>query len=213
MSMPQRKLMMAALAATTVLLLSSGCSAQPQSNPEAAGSSNRGQTYYEAAAAASELLTSSFPDAVVPAVPFSRYIDATEWGTTMASCLTAQGFGVQVMDDGGLAHDPVPADQSQAQAVAKYTCEVQYPVHQLGPTDADLRVLYDWNVDDLIPCLEGQGYPISEAPSFATYKDDYERAAWVPYTEVPLVSQEQFDEINSVCPQLPEELGGRPAAS
>jgi hypothetical protein len=207
--MPQRPVMIATVAAMMAMLASSGCSAQAPSSPEGAGSSIGGQTYFEAAAAAREGLTTIFPDAEVPPVPFVRFIAAAEWGTTMASCLAAQGFGVQVMDDGGIHYDQPPAGQAQAQAVAKYTCDVEYPVRQLGVTDADLRVLYDWNVNELIPCLEGAGYPVSEGPSFASFKDNYERAPWVPYEEVPVVSKDQFDELNRVCPQLPEELGGR----
>lgn len=208
--MPRTKFTTAAFAAAILLLLLPACSAQ--STVESGGSSDtaKADLYDEMAAASRDMLTSRYPDAQIPSVEIVRYITADEWGTTMAACMTEQGFGATVRSDGGISYDLTAPGQDEAQAIAKYTCDLQYPVEQTKVTDAQLRILYDYNVGELVPCLEGQGYPVSQAPSFTTYKASYETQPWVPYSDVPAMSQDQFDELNRVCPQLPEELGGRP---
>lgn len=142
---------------------------------------------------------------------FVRLIEPSDYGDVLAECAREQGFGAQAMPDGGVKYDTVPEDQILAFEEAIYRCEVAYPTHPrfFEPwSDERVRATYDYVVNELVACLEAEGYPVAEAPpSFDTYLADFraeDRLAWNPYsTSVDAPSEAEWRRINEACPQYP----------
>jgi hypothetical protein len=159
-----------------------------------------------------DFVTQRFPSAVRPEVEFARYIDQSEWPPAIADCLVGQGFAdVKAMPDGGIESGPVPPAQAEAYAVAMYVCSAQYPMDPkyLAPmTDDRIGALYDYYVDEMVPCLEAEGYAVPPAPSRETYIDTYLTGGWTPYDGVAPSSNAEWYRINDVCPQFPSDFYG-----
>jgi hypothetical protein len=150
----------------------------------------------------------------VPAdATFVRYISPEEYGAVHARCMTEQGFEATKTFDGGVRYAPIPDDQGEAQRTAAMRCKVMYPVHprfHVPPTESELLALYQYYVDDLVPCLAREGYEGGEHPSWETFlaaylSDDDGVDRWHPYSAVGEVSFEVWEKINSTCPQLPPD--------
>lgn len=95
-----------------------------------------------------------------------------------------------------------------------YRCRISYPIHprfQLPPTDQQLRVIYDYFLDELIPCLRNEGYELSPPPSFETFRAEWPNT-WDPYVELPEPKGFKKDEVLQKCPPRPplEAVYGEP---
>jgi hypothetical protein len=142
-------------------------------------------------------------------VEMVRYISIDEFGVVRARCLTEQGFQATATFDGGLTFTPVPDDQGEAQRIASMRCAVMYPVHpryHQPPTEAQLRITYDYYVDELVPCLAAAGYDAGEPPTWETFRATYfDDGSWTPYRGVVATNPDPaaWQEINETCPQAP----------
>lgn len=153
-----------------------------------------------------------FPDAARPDVDIVRIIDSSEWATTVADCLSEDGFDATATVDGSISYFGVPS-QGDSYAVAFYTCEARYPVdpkYNAPLNESQLNFLYDYFLNDLKPCLEGEGYEVPSAPSRQTFLESYaEDDGWSLYKNVAgRVGPGELAELNKKCPQLPEGLYG-----
>lgn len=86
-----------------------------------------------------------------------------------------------------------------------------YPLEEkyLQPwTTETLEKAYDYFEDDLIPCLEAEGYPIEDVPSRGTFLDSYFDTGWTPYRDAftGQYSQEECYRVLQLCPQWPVDL-------
>ncbi|TDD65397.1 hypothetical protein E1262_25300 [Jiangella aurantiaca] len=150
-----------------------------------------------------------------PEVDPIRFIRIDEYGPTLADCITDEGFPAEAEGASGIAFGEIPQAQAEAFALAQYTCAARYPVHPRYSrpfTDEQLSALYDYFVNDLVPCLEREGFGTANPPSretfIATYSDP--ERAWVPYAELDVIGQAGGPEgeaaINETCPQhAPDE--------
>jgi hypothetical protein len=149
-----------------------------------------------------------FPEAVRPDVQLVRYIDQNEWASIQAECMNAEGFpDVFATRDGGLSSGEIPSGQEEAYQVAEYVCFAKYPLDPkyLTPwTDERLGRVYDYYANELIPCLEKEGYDPPEPPSRVTFIDGYD--GWSPYLGVVDFTQDEWFRINELCPQWPADL-------
>lgn len=110
-----------------------------------------------------------------PSVEFEGEIDA--WSVAMVDCLVDAGWDARLdgePGEGGLyVEDPGPAqeDQYRADLTECLTVKVGEPVEI--SSEADLRDRYDRLVEQTA-CLQEAGYPISEPPSYQSYRDAFE---------------------------------------
>lgn len=156
-----------------------------------------------------DALTSQYPEATVPAVELVRMVTLSEWPETMAACLTELGFPATV-EDGGVASTTV-AGQEEAKEVARYVCNVMYPLDPKfnEPLNAEqLDFLFDYFTGELTKCLSDQGVEVSSPPSRQLFAESFVTAeAWSPYLSVPEdLSSDEWTALNVACPQGPEGL-------
>lgn len=93
-------------------------------------------------------------------------------------CLAEYGFSVQRDEIAGGTAIEVQASQTEAFWTAEYMCAAQYPLapqYYQHYNAEQLRMLYDWQLDEAIPCLEGLGFTITEEPP--TFEHFYETYA------------------------------------
>lgn len=194
-----------------------GCAASPVTEPTppplpALSSSERTQLYQTQVEAARDMLLSAHASATVPDVELVRFVLPSEWAQTMVGCMDEAGFAASVRPDGGIEFAPVADAQSEALSVANYVCGVQYPV---DPTyarplnDEQLKYLYWYFIEKLVPCLEAEGFNIPAPPSEATFVDQYDAHPWSPYSDVATSTEDAWIAINEKCPQMPSALFGQ----
>lgn len=122
-------------------------------------------------------------DAKRPPDPDVEYIGDDEWGAALADCMTDRGFVGYVESGGGIQMGDYTGDEYEA--IAWYLCQAtyQYDPRVLGGINASqLDYMYEYNRDTLVPCLEGHGIDVEQAPprDEATTIDS-EFAGWNPY--------------------------------
>jgi hypothetical protein len=148
-------------------------------------------------------LLAEYPDADVPTVQPIRVVTLLEWPEVFAQCVTDEGFPASAAADGGVDFEAIPAEQADASALATFVCRERYPVDPSEFEDPDLSGLYDYYTQELVPCLEAEGYEIPSPPSEQTFIDSYWTAAWIPYNFVEVTSDEEWTRLNAACPQHP----------
>lgn len=200
-------------AAATVLfacLVLVACAQPASTTGTEDGASDAQSIYQQSKRQSQEDLKAQFPGVDIPDVHLVRFIAASEYAATRVQCLTEQGFSAAVMDDGGVAYGQPPAGQEQALAIADYLCSMRYPVDptQNRMSDELLRTLYDYYVNDLIPCLEREGFRVEDIPSWTTFSEGYADTPWSPYNDVNPSTQEDWDQTNEACPQHPKSFTG-----
>jgi len=156
-----------------------------------------------------------------PPIPdLVRWITPEEAPAAYAKCVNEAGFAAEDIG-GGVDYTGVPDEQAAPGGplyLAIWTCNAQYsidPRTQVLLTDEQFRILYDYNNTTLRDCLAQHDVEIADAPSFATFVEDYYSGyPWVPWEEVSLASmgQEAWEALEKDCPQSPpsSELYGAP---
>lgn len=106
-----------------------------------------------------------------PAVSPVRVVGPEEIEQLVATCLTELGFPATADPHGGVGYESGPR-QEQAGAIAEYTCLGRYPLADefVQPLSQEQKaVYYDWQVDEVLPCLTALGYPAPDVPSREVY--------------------------------------------
>jgi hypothetical protein len=146
-------------------------------------------------------------------VKFVRFLNPDEYATVNVDCLAAQGFTATVTFDGGIDFGDYPGEQTPALLEATFRCAVQYPVHpkySQPHTEEQIRVMYEYYKDELVPCLNREGYsvPPTDVPTWETFLASYSSkdGGWVPYSVVT-EREKQLREANGgvVPPEWPAE--------
>lgn len=88
-----------------------------------------------------------------------------------------------------------------------YVCFAQYPLAEefLAVGEDHYKELYAYYVDEVKPCLENQGFTISDPPSFESWlavAEQDEGKHWNPTTEI--TNEADFLAIQKICPQNPK---------
>lgn len=159
-----------------------GCTTIPDSTPDistsgtASPEDTNARLAFDQGVKLDALLT-QYPQAVVPDSKLVRTVTLEEWPTTMAQCLTDQGFPSTVVD-GGVSSTNI-VGQEEAKEVARYVCNVEYP---LDPkfnrplTAKQLDQLYDYYAGELTSCLEANGQEIAAPPSRQLFGEAFNTA-------------------------------------
>ncbi|MHA6694907.1 hypothetical protein [Homoserinimonas sp. A520] len=207
-------------AAVILTVLMSGCA----SSPDAEGTENRFGIPEMSEAEAFRLsdlemeevranLRNTDRTVDVDAIKRIRFVSPEELPKAMAECMTRLGFETTVSEDGGYGGS-YTEEQMVPYTVANLTCRIQYPPHPKYTqplNDAQLEFLYDYFVDTLTPCLEGEGISVDPAPSRATFVEEYYTHPWSPYDSLGRTpSQGKLDwiDLNKKCPQIPDGIYG-----
>ncbi|WP_010148707.1 hypothetical protein [Serinicoccus profundi] len=188
---------------------------QALSSAVAAAAPERPRTEAEAQDAAWQEL--GLPESMRPEVETVRAVGPEEINDIYHSCMEEQGFpsSVDVHGQRGIEFDP---SQEDALKVAGYVCSTQYPLEHkyLEPYNLEqLRLLYDWRVEETISCLRELGVETAAPPSYEVFVDDYARTGyqvWSPLSEEAvfeqleaLVAAEQDNELFDACPDTPPD--------
>ncbi len=187
-----------------LLLLVSGCASQPPAvdtgiDPLLAESLEASWTEFSA----------RYPDVSRPDVEVVRIMDAQARPAQLVDCLHEEGFPEAALDpDGGIAYE---GSQLPAYDLAMYVCGARYPIDPkyLQPlTDEQLGALYDYYANELVPCIEAEGYSAPEAPTRQYFIEHYDEGAWLVYSDVSdaTSSEAEWYRMNDVCPQITYSL-------
>lgn len=154
------------------------------------------------------MVAGQYPDLVRPDAALIRYVQPDEAPGVIADCLRDQGFtDVTVLPDGGVLTDYGSEAQAEAYALANFICRVSYQVDPrfTAPlTQQEVRDLYVYYSEQLGPCLTAEGFDVEEAPSEATFIEEYETGSyWQPYEHVAdaVGSNGEWYAISEQCPQ------------
>lgn len=203
-----------------VLLFTAACSSEPEAAPSPQPSTpvfpsdpHWDRLRDEALAEEAEVLGL---DEVPTDVEFLRYIHPDEFGRVRAQCIRDQGFEAEETFDNGVSYGQVPPEQAEALRRASYRCSAMYPVHPLfnqPPSEEQLRITYDYYVEDLIPCLAAEGVAVHDIPSLerfiASYPGSLEEPLWSPYFAAGIgeppgpETLAEFERLSQRCPQNP----------
>lgn len=157
----------------------------------------------QAASLAEDLIRAGLLDRVPPDVPFVRYVDPDEQ-TQLRSKYSVE-HKEQVDDCHAITSSGV-----RLPAEAEYRIQVMYPIHpryRQPYTKTQIRVLYDYYANTLVPCLQREGYDVGPLPSWEFFHANFTPVAWNPYqrlspveTRVPI---DQFKALRARCPPKP----------
>lgn len=147
-----------------------------------------------------------FPDVERPTVPVKRVIERSEWVAVMVDCLTEAGFPDVEASADGQSYSSGEGAQLQSFRLADYVCNATYPQdpkYFLPVNDAQLEYLYAYYVDELVPCLQAEGYSPLPAPSKQAFVDaGLDNAEWWPYKGLSAnMDDAEWTRINQICPQ------------
>lgn len=124
-----------------------------------------------------------------PEVDLIREVGDDEWVAVHVECMTGMGFPT-TLDGSEAVRWDVPAGQADAFALAKFTCEAQYPrlmAYQQPYSTDQLTLMYDWMIEETIPCLAAEGYQVTDVVSLETFIAGYspQTGFWTPDVGVP----------------------------
>lgn len=145
-----------------------------------------------------------------PPVAPIRAVSRQEIDQVMADCMTNEGFPTEVQESGGWAYD-VPQGQREAANLASYVCQARYPLAAkfVAPlTIGQLRIYYDWQVEETMPCMDSLDYPTPEPPTFETYVANHEVNQAVFFADGALDSAtigEAMSDIMDKCQVVPPD--------
>ena len=142
------------------------------------------------------------------------YATSLESDRMVSTCLAEAGWPNSVGPTGGIQIDTPPESQRSAFEAAYVTCYAQHPVdpsYTQDWTDPQLRLVYDYWDQYLIPCLEAYGYTVdtSARPSKEAFVSAFYtpgRHQWWPFADsMRGVSAERQAEVAQTCPELPPQ--------
>lgn len=124
-----------------------------------------------------------------PQVTPLRVVFRDEYYAVQQSCLADQGFETELGPDGEGLTVELADGQAEAHYLADYICSARFPLHAAYSrdlTEAQLRVYYDWNREEVASCMANRGYEPSEPPSFPVFVETYRsgRGLWAPFDAV-----------------------------
>jgi hypothetical protein len=149
-----------------------------------------------------------------PDVELVRLVDPYEWPQVQAECMHGEGFpDVAILPDGGLQPGLSDEAQESAYLLSRYVCTAKYPIDPkyAAPLTAEqIGAVYDYYLDDLVPCLEDNGYSVPEPPSREVFEENFAGERWSPYAEVfgadPSIPIDEYYRVSAECPQWPTDL-------
>lgn len=141
-----------------------------------------------------------------PEVDLVREVEDEEWLAVHVECMTASGFPPTNNNDQAVRWD-VTAEQTDAFALAEFTCSAQYPrlmAYQQPYSTDQLTLIYDWMIEETIPCLAGEGHEVTDVVSLDAFLASYtpQGGFWTPEDGVP--GGASFSALEA-CPHMPSQ--------
>jgi hypothetical protein len=190
----------ARIAGAALLIALAGCAQVPQ--PEVDMTTRAGQLqaqidgYWQS-------FTARNPGIERPEVDIERVVDLSEADAIINQCIEEEGF-----PDGEFA-----TGQETQMELAIFVCKARFPLdpkYTRPFTDKQHAFVYDYYLNELVPCLEHEGYEQTVTPpSRQVYIDTGGEGAgwWFPYEAVDAdISEDEWLRINELCPQAPLEV-------
>jgi hypothetical protein len=136
-----------------------------------------------------------------PKVEPVRLVKPEERGPLVEACMAEQGYSAQ-----RLAEEGIPLEQTDAHALADFTCMASYPIDPIWTRpfgEAQHAVQYDYTVQTLIPCLAKRGFVTRDVPTREVFIATMTTDPFHPFAQIPpgSLSNEELDELNRACPQ------------
>lgn len=131
-------------------------------------------------------------------------LDAGTRRERLTDCMTDQGWPVKQGSDGSISVQ-LPSEQAEAYEEALTGCidEVGGGPAELGEQPPEFWSEWFEAEKQTADCLRRLGYDISEAPSLTVFTEGHLAGnGWLPYAEVPDVSQSIWQDLNKQCPQF-----------
>lgn len=154
----------------------------------------------------------------VPGTAAVAFTGVADQVLAIVPCMAALGIPIRIVDDGVVLTDGGPQEEEVREASA--VCNDRYPVHprHLRPLEPDqLSRLYDWYVQESVPCLQGQGVSVEPAPPRADFIRDYPMS-WHPHSSVQMEplrrtgadgasvqGTAEWELLRQACPELPPD--------
>jgi hypothetical protein len=125
-----------------------------------------------------------------------KYPRQIDLANAQADCLRKKGWSVAVDQDGSFGSN-FPDDQRDDYNRDSLACQKAVGIDPDLPTPTYLVRQQYKDFLQGASCLRKLGWPISKAPTLATFEDTYESDPWIPWDEVP-----QDDEFKALkhCP-------------
>lgn len=141
----------------------------------------------------------------VPRTKLVRYIKPSELGATMVACLAEFGMPAKETPDGYELGD-IPDSQGNSANEAQYICQARYPMHpqyMLKKSNVALGKEYDYLVSNMLPCLRGLGYTVSDPPTKEVWISSYGSGPWSPDQDLSKAigaDQGELTKARTACP-------------
>ncbi|MGA7096543.1 MAG: hypothetical protein WB245_03140 [Acidimicrobiia bacterium] len=139
---------------------------------------------------------------------FVRFIHPDEWTLVRSQCMIDKGWPVTTTPDGGISYTHIGEDQQPEMQADDELCGRMFPVdpkYRQPLTVEQLTFLYDWFVNESIPCLEAEGYTNFDPPSLDVFIDTYDTEGWSPYRDLNTdqLGPGAWYALQEACPQGP----------
>lgn len=191
------------------LFLVSGCASSSGTGPDEAISEMVSLTHEEEL----ERLAVQFglDPKDLPQVDVVREISPEESDEVTVECMTEQGFPPD--RGGGTMSWTTPDGQLLGLNTALYVCQAKYPVahrYRESLSREQLELVYDHQVEVMVPCIRGLGYDVPEPPTPERFLE--RNGAWEELAQLePQVVQdairtgrwESYQDFLDACPPMP----------
>ena len=143
--------------------------------------------------------------------PMVRWVRYNEWLDVYAACYEDLGV-TPIVDYVRMEIDAdLPDGQFQEKQRLYWLCTAMYPLvypREMVHSEKTQHVVYDYFVDELVPCLAQQGYMVPDVPTFEVYSERYlANDQWTPYVASDVLGWgvENHIDIEDYCPQWPTD--------
>lgn len=114
---------------------------------------------------------------------------------------------MEITIDGGIEFPEVTPEQSVEMEAANDRCGERYPIdprYRQSLTEEQLKFLYNWYLEENIPCMEAEGYTGFEPPSLERFIETWGTVEqWVPVDDISGQLQGRLPALYSQCPPGP----------
>ena len=135
-----------------------------------------------------------------PTVEVVRIVHPFDFFDAYEECMAAEGWSPDAGGNYGTS------TQGEALRLAMYVCTARYPQDEKYTqpfSEAQQRIIYDYFVTELSPCLEREGHAVPEPPTWEAFRDAIGTAnEFVPYDFVTAGPAER-ETLEATCPFYP----------
>ncbi len=150
-------------------------------------------------------------DELRPTIEIGQARDQFTAASLFSSCMASRGWPDYFSRSTGYGYRAIQLATTDEERLGWYGCFVAYPVDSeyTMQSVAQFDLVYDYFQDTLIPCLDEQGYAISDAPTrleFRTVWDGFTDPlfpfVWNPYYDI-VGAPADLTALQQLCPPVP----------